>query len=170
MKLSSKHIGLLLLVLSCLPTITSLVLSVHTAWIRHEMLERLEQEQLHRIVLRADQVNWYEKGSELIINGELFDVEQYHQEENSFVFYGLFDREETAISNWLEKNSNGNQEDKMLAQLFLHFLKFQCNSPADTNPEIACLARVSQYSSYWVELPISPFVAKSTPPPNYFFA
>jgi len=95
MKLNKKNISIFLLAISGIPLLASFLFNIHSLWIKHEMVERLENETLNKIVLLKDDVHWIEKGSELLIQGEMFDVKHYTIENNLFIAWGIFDQEET---------------------------------------------------------------------------
>lgn len=169
MSKGERYIAFILLILTCLPTLVSVILSAQSLWIRHEMLERLEQEKLHRIVLQEKQLNWIDEGSELIINGELFDVKEFSKVGETYEFWGIFDKEETALSNWLEKNKNPNTEDMALSKLFQQFLKLQYHTASSSPILIAHKMLFIGFTHLGFLLPPSPYIDSITPPPNRFF-
>ena len=167
MRMNKKHISIFLLALSSIPLLASFLLSVHSLWIKHEMVERLENETLHKIVLQKEDVHWIEKGSELLIHGELFDVKHYTIEKNLFTGWGIFDKEETRLSIWVEKNNNS-RDDLILSNIFLALEKMQYygSRPLDS---IALMNKCAvHFPILSFNLPSPPFIPGSHPPPNGF--
>lgn len=111
MKLSRKISLLLLLLPVSLPVIFCFYFSINQQLVKHEMFEALEQEELQTLVIPLAQIEWFEKGKELLISGELFDIKEYHVEGGNIVAKGLFDKKETALQASLEKSmkEDGNE-------------------------------------------------------------
>lgn len=165
---TSRYISTILGMLCVAPTLVSLVLTIHSFWLKHEMLERLENEQLHRIVLKLDDVHWQEKGTELKINGQLFDVKYYHEENGKLVCWGIFDQEETELANWVENNSEKNEDELILSKLLIQLLKLpyiDAEFSIKSNPS-ASIANL--FCDIRCILPIDPFLQGNTIPPNCF--
>jgi hypothetical protein len=163
-----RHISFLFCALCFTPTLVSWVLTMHSCWIKYEMIERLENEQLHRIVLMPEDVHWHEKGSELNIDGQLFDVKDYKEESGKFVCWGIFDREETALVNWVENNTEKNEDDIFLSKVLvallkLHLIETEPSVKSDRVETIAC-----HYGVMHSDLPKAPFLMGSYPPPDRF--
>ena len=86
--------------------------------LKHDARTRLEELNLKTIALSAREFQWTEAGKEISVRGELFDIKSYSQKNGKFIFFGLFDKEETALDK-LEHNWRSNQdENKFLTQLF----------------------------------------------------
>lgn len=93
---------------------------------QHEMVEKLEHARLQTVTLHNSQVEWYEKGKEIIVGSFLFDVHSYSRGNDSTVFTGLYDTEETEIKKHVKKlvehtNENGARErviGKLIVQLW----------------------------------------------------
>lgn len=164
----SRYIIILLGILCVAPTVVSLVLTAHSFWIKHEMLERLENEQLHKIVLMPEDVHWYEKGSELIIGGELFDVKEFKEENGKFVCWGIFDTEETALSNWIEDQNEKNEDDRIITKMLVQLLQLPLIETNSTVKITSPQKMGALYGNLYCELPTSPFLKGSHPPPDCF--
>jgi len=54
-------------------------------------------------------IEWIKKGKEIMVNGKLFDVKKIVKENGQLIVTGLFDDEETAIENYLKRQSQGTQ-------------------------------------------------------------
>jgi hypothetical protein len=167
MKMNTKHISIFLLALASIPLLASFLISIHSLWIKHEMVERMENETLHKIVLQKENVHWVEKGSELLIHGELFDVKHYSIENNLLIGWGIFDKEETRLSIWVEKN-NKSKDDLILSNIFLALEKMQYFGPSSLD-SIAFVSECAvHFANLGFNLPSPPFIPGSHPPPNGF--
>lgn len=132
------------------------------------MLERLENEQLHRIEVMKENVQWHEKGTELKINGQLFDVKDYHEENGKLICWGIFDTEETALANWVEDNAEKNEDELFLSKLLIQLLKLPyIENEKSINPYATALM-TKQCDDFRCTLPKDPFLQGSTPPPDCF--
>lgn len=94
------------------------------------MMERFEHAELQTITLHNNSVHWYKKEKEIIANSTLFDVHHYFKRNDSTVFTGLFDIDETELKKRVkklldEKNENDDSRRFIIAKLicqvwFLH--------------------------------------------------
>ena len=85
------------------------------------MKRRLESQMLHTLSLAKEDVHWVKKGKEIVINGRMFDIKNSRPAGNGKIsFTGLFDDDETALVNKVNKNqqNENNAGGKLLAQLF----------------------------------------------------
>lgn len=121
-----RKISLLLLLLPVsVPVMFCFYFSVRQQIVRHQMLEAMEQKELQMIVVASDKVEWFEKGKELVIEGELFDVKEYRFEAGHIIAKGLSDKKETELKNSLERSmkEDGNEArgskiiNKLITQL-----------------------------------------------------
>lgn len=63
------------------------------------MLERVEKEQLTTIKIPEKEIEWYNPGHEIIIEGKMFDIKSIHLENGIYTISGLFDEDETELNN-----------------------------------------------------------------------
>lgn len=163
-----KHISLFLLVLAASPLIISCLIAIEQCYIRHEMLEKLENESLHMISLHADQVKWEKKDKELILGSTLFDVKYSIKKNNSILFYGLYDQEESRLLQRIEENTANNNEEKTITSImvFLTHLTFLNIKPADFSLEPTD-DPMTQYLKK-TSIPLSPYLNFFSPPPDVF--
>lgn len=103
--------ALLLLIIS-LPSLTFIYWKVQEVLVRWEMQEKLEYTSLQTITLPVNMVEWYDKGREVLIEGNLFDVKSYYTRDNEIVLTGLFDAAETNIQNHVKELLKQQQEDE----------------------------------------------------------
>ena len=76
----------------------------------------MENENIQTLTVKSDDVIWKEEGREVTIKGEYFDLVSWSLENGYYTFTGAFDREETAVSNLLEKQ---NFSENIMIRLFL---------------------------------------------------
>jgi hypothetical protein len=85
------------------------------------MKEALEKKSLVTLNLPFDQIVWYKKGKELIINGHLFDVKETKTTSTGITVTGLYDVQEQQLherfASTLEKDPSGKA-----ARSYAHFL------------------------------------------------
>jgi hypothetical protein len=87
----------------------------HLKQVAREMLEKIN---LKTIILPAHEFQWTETGKEISVHGELFDIKCYSIKNGKFIFYGLFDNDETALDKLEHNWTNNEQENNLLTELF----------------------------------------------------
>jgi hypothetical protein len=93
-----NRIAFFLLGICLIPTLVFLSLQIARCWVRFEMREALEQQQLQTLVINKSAIHWVEEGKELTINGALFDVAEAKAMNDTQVWVkGIFDYQEQAI-------------------------------------------------------------------------
>lgn len=103
----SYIISLLFSSLLLLPLLLIIVLQLWQLHIKHRSEERLESRSLQTIEVAADKVKWEEEGREVTINGEFFDIKSYTESDGKYILTGVWDEQETAIKNVLNKKAEG---------------------------------------------------------------
>lgn len=148
-----------------LPTLVSMVTSTYIQWIKHEMKEKMEYENLQTITLNNNEVSWYEKGYEIIINGELFDVKNYSTEGNQTTFQGIFDKEESNMSALAEMVISKKSENKHLEQIggFFQLLLYVYEKE---NYALKSVSDRTVFFNFHVFLQLSPILTIPSPPPD----
>jgi len=158
-----KIFAAFLLLISCLPVLFTLFFLFKQQSIRHKMKEKLEKEFLHTITVPKEEIMWEEFNKEIKVEDKLFDVKSFSEKNGSYIFLGLFDNEETALNNLLEKDTDDKNENELLAQLF------QClQSPCISLSFDSCIITDHNKISYFpilLYIP-SPFRNIPTPPPQ----
>ena len=126
------------------------------------MKEKLEEQFLHTVVLPKEKVVWIKYNREIIFENKMFDVKSFSERNGMVYFLGLFDEEETALKDLLEKDKNG-EGNKQLTQLidWLH-------SPCTVFPTGSYIIEGQlKVCSFPILLNIpSPFKNVLTPPPQ----
>ena len=148
-----------------LPTLVSMASSTYIQWIKHEMKEKMEYENLQTITLNNNEVSWYEKGHEIIINGELFDVKNYSTEGDQTTFQGIFDREESNMSALAEMVISKKSENKHLEQIggFFQLLLYVYEKE---NYSLNPVSDQTVFFNFHDFLQLSPILTIPTPPPD----
>jgi hypothetical protein len=109
----------LLLLLAAMPLVYSLFMGIPQRAIRHRMKERLETQFLHTITIAKKNIHWIKDGKEIWVDGRMFDINSSSLQNGVYVFSGLYDEEETALMDQLQKDQqNNNANSKQLVQLF----------------------------------------------------
>lgn len=120
MKKSTRHIiCTLLLVVSLLPIAYPTILSIQKMLARWEMKEKLENEQLQTIRVKASAITWTFLKRECRIDGKMFDVKQMVEEGEFLRLTGLYDEKETEIENNISRN--GSTENKKVIAIMAAF-------------------------------------------------
>jgi len=164
MRTTLKKISAFFLLLSgAMPLLFTLFFLVKQMIIRYEMKEKLEQELLHTITVPREEVRWVKYNEEIIVGDKLFDVKSTYEIDGLCFFIGLFDAEETALNDLLEKDHDDKNENDLLGQLF------QClQSPCiniSLDPGITAGQNNTCFFPILLHIP-SPFINITTPPPQ----
>jgi len=148
-----------------LPTLVSMMSTIYIQWIKHEMKEKMEYENLQTITLNNNDVTWYEKGHEIIINGELFDVRNYSTAGNQTTFQGIFDKEESNMSVLAEMVVSKKSESKHLAQIggFFQLLQYIYEKE---DYSLKSISTQTLFFNFQDCLHLSPVLTIPTPPPD----
>lgn len=148
-----------------LPSLVSMQSSIYIQWIKHEMKEKMEYENLQTITLNNNEVSWYEKGHEIIINGELFDIKNYSTVGNQTTFQGIFDKEESNMSAIAERIVSNKSENKHLAKIggFFQLLQYVCEKE---DQPLSVISIPTIFFNFHDCLKLSPILKIPTPPPD----
>ena len=146
-----------------MPLLFALFFLVKQQAIRYEMKERLEKERLHTITVRQDKVVWAKYNKEIIVEGKMFDIKSYSIKDSICFFTGLFDEEETALNDLLEKKTDDKHENELLAQLF-QWLQSPCISLSFD--EEALISQKNENCFPILHNITFPFINILTPPPQ----
>jgi len=84
--------------LALYPSIFSAINLAQEQFNRWKMLEKLEEQSLHSLVMTPnDNYEWVDNKREIRINGKMFDVKEYQYENGNLKVTGLFDSEEDEL-------------------------------------------------------------------------
>ena len=152
-----------LLLTGAMPLFFTLFFLVKQQVIRYEMKEKLEKEFLHTITVPREEVTWLKYNKEIIVGDKMFDVKSFSEKDGSYFFIGLFDAEETALNDLLEKGTEGKNENELLGQLF-QCLQSPCIS---VSIDQGLIVDQNNPCSFPILLHISsPFINITAPPPR----
>jgi len=162
-KIVIKISAFFLLLTSCMPVLFTLFFLVKQQIIRHEMKEKLEQESLHTITVPKNEVVWVKYNKEIIVEDKMFDVHSFSEKDGLYLFLGLYDAEETALNEFLEKDTDNKSENELLNELFQCLQSPGINSSFDH----VLISTQNNPCSFPILLHIStPFINIPTPPPQ----
>lgn len=154
----------LLLLLAAMPLVYTLFIGIPQQAIRHRMKVNLETRLLHTIMVSENDIHWIRDGKEILDNGRMFDIKSSHLLNGVYVFSGLYDNEETALMEQIQKDQQNNTTNsKQLVQLFQLLQSFY-NNPQE---EIASLGNIPGGKFIPGTSPLaSQFISIFTPPPQ----
>ena len=130
------------------------------------MKQGLECKMLRNLTLNRNELQWVRSGKEIMVEGKLFDVKSIsYKEDGTAVITGLFDEEETALVQQLQKNQkeNNSQGTKQLAQLFQLMLVMP-EYPQENN-SLSFLLSNTRFPVI-ESAPVAAFKTILTPPPQ----
>ncbi len=118
-----KSYAIILFVLLSIPICSLVCMQIFQLVIKQEMKEKLEYQLLHKVTINKADLVWVKKNSEILLEGRMFDVKSMSQEKDILHIQGLFDDEETAIENFIQKNNSGNStnQQRTIVQFFQVF-------------------------------------------------
>ena len=160
--LLKKITAFFLLLVGAMPFLFTLFFLCKQQIIRHEMKEKLEEELLHTISVPKDEVVWVKYSQEIIVEDKMFDIKSFSEKNGVYFFIGLFDAEETSLNDFLEKETDNNNEND-LSQLF-QWLQSPCTSLAFDSYLISDHSKISSFPI--LQNISSPFINILTPPPQ----
>lgn len=95
----------------------------------------LEKSALLTIKLPADQVQWFEEGREILVDGKMFDIKSYSITDGLFTAQGIFDEKETEVVRMMGHFGEKEQQAFIIRLLLLShcflciiFLSFKNNA------------------------------------------
>lgn len=126
-KKQTTALGLFILV--ALPLLLPLGALIKQKILQFQRRERFETEQLQTITIKADKIYWIKPGKEVLIAGELFDVEDFKSSGTDITLSGFYDQQEDKLVKdikELEKGKpNSNSPVNHFAVKFLFSPKYQ---------------------------------------------
>ena len=129
------------------------------------MKERLEQQMLQTVTVSKADVVWVKYKKEIRIHDKMFDIESFTIHNDQYIFTGLYDEEETALNNYLEKNTE--QKDKRESQVLSSLFQLLQSIYPENFDEILFYPTISKaYCPLILHRISSPFISILTPPPQ----
>ncbi len=137
MKTRNKTITtLFLLALTLAPLFYTLHLNLRQQSVRRRMKEELEEKMLHSLTLNSREIHWVREGKEIAVENRLFDVKSIcYRADGTAILTGLFDEEETALVQQLQKQQQDNNEQgtRQLVKFFQLMLTLPETAPGQNN-------------------------------------
>jgi hypothetical protein len=167
MKIAIKKIGFFFLLLVAIaPLFYTIFLQINQYVIRHRMKERLEDQLLVTITIAENKINWIKPGKEISVNGSMFDIKSYNSENGHVTFTGLYDDDETALTEQLQKKQEKNSasDNELFVQLF-QLLQDVYDTQKEEN--FSTLFTLSLKSRPDASSLCSRYVTILTPPPQF---
>ena len=84
--------------------------------IKQQAKGRLKSELLQTIAIPVSEVVWEEEGKELVVNGELFDIDSYQIKDGYVLASGILDKEETEFVKFLHKQTDKSKGTTLFVQ------------------------------------------------------
>ncbi len=112
------------LIVAVIPISYAVTLSLKKIWIKHLMLEALENKSLQVIKTNVSLVKWVEE-DEVIIEGKYFDVRTFTVSGKTIVLTGLYDDKEEALALQIEKCYNLDNNTTSSGQMHALIMLFQ---------------------------------------------
>ena len=150
----------------CVPMLSPVILQLRQLYVQHEMLEKLEKEQLISIRVKAVNVQWVKPKKECVVGSEMFDVKKIVVDGDDLILTGLYDAKEKALKRTIRQQSEqqskqSNQTVQLFASLALPVDAANVFSHSYRTGVIKTLFRHSFYHS--------PSLGFLTPPPKELF-
>ena len=128
----------------CLATLLPMCLSglyiAGRILIRITMMEKMEKDELQTISIPTDQIRWFKKNHELMIDGKMFDVKSISLQGDISMITGLFDDDDTelheALAGMHEQKNKGQNNALLLYKVCLGIIAVHnalINQPASVN-------------------------------------
>ncbi len=150
----------------CVPMLSPVLLQIKQLHVQHEMLEKLEKEQLIRIRVKTNNIQWVKPNKECVVGNEMFDVKKIVVDGDELILTGLYDAKEKELKRMIRQQSEQqSKQSKQTVQLFsapalpveaANVFSYTAGTDAVKN-----LFRQSFYHA--------PFLGYLTPPPKALF-
>ena len=111
---ANKKIVAALILPALLPACFAVFFIISQWKIRHDMKEKLENENLISLTVKTTDIIWVDMGEEALVNGKMFDVASYQQSGASIELKGLYDTVEDNLHVELQRlmqQKNGQQKN-----------------------------------------------------------
>lgn len=145
------------------PLFTPVYLQLKQLHIQHEMLEKLEKEELVSIRIKAGSLKWVKPGKECVIGDDLFDVKRIQQEGDMLVLTGLYDVKEKQLKKLAAANS---QQQSKQSRYCIKLLSLVVLVPEtwNTQPQMSIFKK--SYPSFHKSPYLNPYIGFLKPPPR----
>jgi hypothetical protein len=138
-------------------------LQLFQTYIKMRVEIALEKNELLTIKLPADQVQWYEKGREILVDGKMFDIKSYTVVDNVFIAQGIFDEKETEVVRMMGHFGEKEQQ-LLLIKLLLLIQSFVSITALLFGTDL--LVFIKQLFQQYIITYLSPCMGLFSPPPK----
>lgn len=166
MRKFQKHISSLFLIILASPIITCLTLLLYSAWIEHEMFERMESENLEVVSLHPSEIIWKKANRELKIGSDYFDVKYAVRKSDHIEFHGIFDRKEKELEKVWQKSLSHNQHSHEKNNVFQFMQKLKFTETKYDSQKTLLDCQDNLFVDFTERMYASPSLEKTSPPPN----
>ncbi|HEX8331235.1 MAG TPA: hypothetical protein VF622_01365 [Segetibacter sp.] len=128
MVVARKIAGSFVVFATTLPLAVFIFFIAQQQFMRWQMEEKLETEQLTSVTISAHNFKWYKEGKEIIVNNHLFDVKSITRlAGDQLLIKGLYDYQEQKLhkdlDDWMNNKGSSSKQDqhvffKWLSQLY----------------------------------------------------
>mgnify|MGYP006185601043 FL=1 len=148
----------------CVPMLSPVILQLRQLHVQHEMLEKLEKEQLISIRVKANSVQWVKPKKECVLGAEMFDVKKIVVDGDELVLTGLYDAKEKELKRIIRQQSEQqSKQSKQTVQLLSALaLPVEAANVFLYTTGTGVLKSLFRQSFYH-----SPFLGFLTPPPRF---
>ena len=155
-----------LLIGLCVPMLSPVILQLKQLHVQHEMLEKLEKEQLISIRVKTNSIQWVKPKKECVLGTEMFDVKKIVVDGDELVLTGLYDAKEKELKRMIRQQSEQqSKQSKQTVQLLAALaLPVDAANIFSYSAEPGVLKNLFRQSFYH-----SPFLGFLTPPPRELF-
>jgi len=169
-RLKQIIVALVLLLITSIPCLLFVYYQSAQWYVRHEMEEKLENEQLQTIAVPVSEVKWYKENKEIIVGGKLFDVKSVVYHDGIASFTGLYDHQETNIKAQLE-NLELEDEENAKNESAINLISILLYKEEHSNSFWLLNHLSAQYVDYRNNHLLSQDISTPAPPPKayYFF-
>ena len=163
MQITRTITAICLLIGFSLPMLSPVILQLKQIHVQHEMLEKLEREQLISIRVKASTIHWVKPIKECLVGTEMFDVKKIVVDGDDLVLTGLYDAKEKALKRMIRQQSEQqSKQSKQTVQLFSALaLPAEAANVFFYKPGTGVTNNLFRQSCYH-----SPFLGFLTPPPR----
>ena len=146
------------------PMLSPVILQLKQLHVQHEMLEKLEKQELISIRVKAATVQWVKPKKECVLGTEMFDVKKIVVDGDELVLTGLYDAKEKELKRMIRQQSEQqSKQSKQTVQLFSALAL-----PVDAANVFLYTAGTGVLKSLFRQsFYHSPFLGFLTPPPRF---
>ncbi len=147
-----------------MPVVMPVYLQIKQLHVQHEMLEKLEKEELVSIRVKAGSIQWVKPGKECVVGAEMFDVKRIKQEGDILVLTGLYDAKEKELKKLAAAHSQ-EQSKQVHYCIKLFSLSDVIPDYLSTQPQMSVVKK--SYPSFHKSRYYNPYIEFLKPPPRF---